>query len=227
MQQRQFGNIGDFIKIAFLRNIAQGRRLAVCWYLTEQKKETTLEEKHFDYLNRPGEFRHFSPEVFDALKAIVAGRGAQPNGLCALEKSGLLEGALFHRTEVPRRTLHRHVWMEGLVQSVGKADLVFLDPDNGIQGRRLTPKHVALREVAALRRPDRALVTVQRQSGRQLEAKYIAEQLQSIGCERLALIRFRLVASRYFIVADCDASLSERIFAFARKWGDWVKTYPI
>jgi hypothetical protein len=34
---------------------------------------------------------------------------------------------------------------------VRDANLVFLDPDNGVQGKRLTSRHVALAEIAALR----------------------------------------------------------------------------
>jgi hypothetical protein len=52
-------------------------------------------------------------------------------------------------------------WSEQLVQAVSESDLVLLDQDNGIQGSRLSPKHVALSEIAALRRQDRALMFAQ------------------------------------------------------------------
>jgi len=93
--------------------------------------------------------------------------------------------AVLHHEQVPKRAALRKSWTTSLVDSVSKANLIFLDPDNGIQGRRLTPKHVALAEIAALRRQERALVTVQHQSGQKLEVKSIAERLKSIGCQRL------------------------------------------
>jgi len=225
MRDRWVGNIGDFGKLALLRHLTADRRLAVCWYITGRTGEDTNSERYFDYLQRPEEFRHLAPEVFDALSAIEGDRRNRYPRLTALEASGLLGDALFHSRSVPRRASLREIWAKELVESVDQADLVFLDPDNGLQGKRLTPKHVALYEVAALRRPDRALMIVQRQSGRRFEARYLAECLQSLGCRPIELIRFRLVSSRFYVIADHDETMSERIAGFARKWGNWVKTY--
>ncbi len=33
MQDRYAGDVGDFSKLSLLRALADGRRLAVCWYL--------------------------------------------------------------------------------------------------------------------------------------------------------------------------------------------------
>ena len=225
MQERRFGGVGELIKLAFLRHIQEDRRLGICWYLTGQRAKRPLPEKHFAYLKRSDEFRNLAPEIFDTLKSIIESSTVGSSYVAALEASGVLKDALFHREQVPRRFILREGWSTSLVDSVAKANLVFLDPDNGIQGRRLTPKHVALAEITALRRQDRTLVTVQHQSGRKLEAKFIAEQLKSIGCERLELIRFRLVSSQFYVIIDYDDALDERILSFAQKWGNWVKIY--
>lgn len=225
MHERWAGNIGDFGKLALLRQLMEGRRLGVCWYLTDGQSDHGYERRYFDYFNRPEDFRHLAPEIFDALKEIVNDSRTEKSRISALETSGLLADALFYNKKVPKRLSSREMWAKELIESINKADLVFLDPDNGIQGNRLTPKHVALGEISALRRPDRALVIVQRQSGRQAEPKFLAEKLQSLGCRRIELIRFRLVTSRFFVVADHDGAMSERIALFARKWGKWIKTY--
>src|SRR6516225_2570098 len=96
--------------------------------------------------------------------------------ITAMEASGLLNGAVFHHEQVPRRAALRKSWMASLVDSVSEADLIFLDPDNGIQGRRLTPRHVALAEI---------------------EVRSIAERLRSIGCERF-------VSSQFYVIVDYD-----------------------
>ena len=225
MQERWAGSVGDFGKLALLRQLMEGRRLAICWYLTGQSSDHGHETRYFDYLNRPGDFRHLAPEIFDMLKEITSDNRSEISRIGALENSGLLNGALFHRKRVPQRASLREIWAKELIESVSEADLVFLDPDNGIQGRRITPKHVALAEIAALRRQGRALVIVQRQSGRQAEPKYLAEKLKLLGCHRIELIRFRLISSRFFVVADHDAAISERIASFSRKWGSWIQTY--
>ena len=221
MQKRRFGSIGDLVKLAFLRHLQEGRHLAVCWYLTGQGANRPLPEKHFAYLKRPDEFRYLAPEIFDTLKSVVEGATLGSGYITAMEASGLLNGAVFHHEQVPRRAALRKNWMASLVDSVSEADLIFLDPDNGIQGRRLTP----LAEIIALRRQDRALVTVQHQSGQKLEVRSIAERLRSIGCERLESVRFRLVSSQFYVIVDYDSALDARISSFAKKWGNWVKIY--
>jgi hypothetical protein len=227
MQDRYVGNVGDFGKLALLRCLMEGHRLAVCWYLTNGESESTHDSKTFHYLKRPDEFRHLAPEIFDGLTDIVEGSPAGTRGVEALEASGLLADTLFHRTQVPRSLALRLRWSEQLVQAVSEADLVFLDPDNGIQGTRLGPKHVALSEIAALRRQDRTLVFAQRHTGRRSEVRFLANQLWSIGCKRIELVRFRLVASRFYVVTDHDDAKAERISDLARKWGKWVKIYRL
>jgi hypothetical protein len=227
MQDRFVGSVADFAKLALLRSLMRGQKLAVCWYLTNGGNGSKRDSKSFDYLKRPDEFRHLAPEIFDGLTNLVAGSPAGMRGVEALEASGLLAGASFHRTQVPRPLRLRRIWSEQLVQAVREADLVFLDPDNGIQGSRLSPKHVALSEIAALRRPDRTLTFVQRQTGRRSEVSFLADRLWSIGCRRIELVRFRLVASRFCVVADHDDAKAERIAEFARKWGRWVTMYRL
>jgi hypothetical protein len=103
MQQRQFGSIGDLVKLAFLFHLQEGQHLAVCWYLTGQSANRPLPEKHFAYLKRPGEFRYLAPEIFDTLKSVVESSTLGLSYITALGASGLLNGAVFHHEQVPRR----------------------------------------------------------------------------------------------------------------------------
>ena len=50
MQIRHIGGIGDFGKFALVRYLAQNRRLAVCWYLTDASDGKEDYSKHFEYL---------------------------------------------------------------------------------------------------------------------------------------------------------------------------------
>ena len=128
----------------------------------------------------------------------------------ALERSGLLGNAVYHRTEVPRRVWLRREWTDELVDSVEEADLVFLDPDNGIDGSRITPRHVALSEIVALRRPGRALAIAHHHSGRRAEAKFLIDRMRSLGCKRVDLIRFRL-GTYGLIDHDLSPLVAERL----------------
>ena len=233
MQNRWVGSISDFGKLALLRCLVNGRRLAVCWYVTRRNghdaadDEGGHQDRYFDYLRRLDDFRSLAPDIFDSLKSIVDGTSPELRGITAIETSGLLDGAIFHRQEVPDRAASRQHWSVDLVRSIGEADFVFLDPDNGIQGKRLTPKHVSFSEIAALRREDRALMIGQRHSGRRSEARVLAERMRSLGCHRVELIRFRVASPRFYVIADHNDAISERLALFSRKWGDWVRTYAI
>lgn len=227
MQLGQIGGVGDFGKFALLRHLMKGRRLAVCWYLSGDKKTSKDRDKHFNYLRRPGDFRHFDPDVFDRLVQFDGGSRAQIDPLTELHRSRILESAVFLRHQVPSRASLRGKWLDVLVNSVGSANLVFLDPDAGIQGKRLTPGHVALTEITALRSPDRALIIGHRHSGRRSEVKFIGDQMRSLGCNPIEIVRLRLVTSRFYVITDHDPAMVEMIEAFVRKWGDRVKSYSL
>jgi hypothetical protein len=225
MQLRCVGGIGDFGKFALLRHLTRDRRLAVCCYLTGENDETKDRERHFDYLKHPDDFRHFAPELFDQLAEFDGGRRSVADPLTELQTSKILGNAVFLGKQVPKRVSLRRLWVAELVASAHGANLVFLDPDHGIQGKRLTDRHVALAEIAALRLPHRALIISHRQSGRKSEVKFLADRMRSLGCDPVEIIRLRLVTSRLYIIADHDWETSELIATFARKWGNRVKSY--
>jgi len=226
MRNRHVGNIGDFGKLALLRHLMESRRLAVCWYLTTGDGENKHHETYCEYLKRSGEFHHLAPEIFDALRNIINTGFTDSRDVAALETRGLLDGALFHREEVPTLDALCQKWSEELIITVCRADLVFLDPDNGIQGTRLTPKQSGS-EIAALRRDDRALVIFQRHSGRRSEPKFLADRLRSLGCRRIEFLHFRLASPRFYVIADHDAETSKRTAEFAGKVGKLGQDLPL
>jgi hypothetical protein len=225
MQLRCVGGIGDFGKFALLRHLMKDRRLAVCWYLTGENEEIKDRERHFGYLKHPDDFRHFAPEVFDQLAEFAGGSGGVADPLTELQTSKILGNAVFICNEVPKRASVRRLRIDELVDSVRGADLIFLDPDDGIQGKRLTKRHVALAEIAALRLPDRALIIGHHQSGRRSEVKFLVNRMRSLGCDPVEIIRLRLVTSHLYIIADHDPAMTELIAKFVRKWGNRVKSY--
>jgi len=159
------------------------------------------------------------------LVEFIDGHRAVADPVTALQLSGLLGTAVFLRQEVPKQGSLRALWAESLIKLVSDANLVFLDPDNGIQGKRLTNRHVGLAEIAALRRTDRVLIVGHRQSGRKAEVKYLADRMKSLGCDVVEIVRLRLVASCLYVILDQDAAMSELTATFVRKWGNWAKSY--
>jgi hypothetical protein len=225
MQRGHIGGVGDFGKFALLRHLMQGRRLAVCFCLGNSNGEEGDRTRHFDYLRQPDRFRHLAPDLFGQLVQFGASRNEGADPLTALRSSGVLGDAIFIRHNVPKQTALRAAWTELLVNSVGDANLVYLDPESGIQGNRLTNRHIALAEIAALRLKGRALIIGHRQSGRRAEVKYLADRMKSLGCPLIEIVRLRLTASYLFVILDQDEAMSNATATFVRRWGNWVKSY--
>ena len=137
-----------------LRAILAARPVTVlvAWMLTPDDggRDGSLRE----YLRQPERWRHYDPKLFDGLQNLLHCAAAPAASL--IEESGLLLGASFYSTEVPDRRLGRDAWREGLLAAAKDVDLVFLDPDNGLEvpskpvGHIGSSKYVTWDEVAGL-----------------------------------------------------------------------------
>ena len=151
MQDRYAGDIGDYGKLALLREIeAQGLKLGINWYRTETAGFETHEDGKYRI---PERFEACAPALAAALNAIFddrAGRSVQK-----LECAGLLNCRLFVDEFVPRSASERLDWHRRALKRLEKCDLVFLDPDNGLNvesvrpGSRKSVKYVWQHEIAA------------------------------------------------------------------------------
>lgn len=226
VQDRYAGDIGDFGKFALLRALAPERRLGICWCRTDGSGESTNDGRHLAYLLRPERFRTLDPETFDALARFVeqVGTGRCRRAVSSLEALNLLPpDTVFHRTLCPGRGSDRHRWAAEMVTAVAAADFVFLDPDNGLEGATLSPKSTALAELAALRKPGRAVLLYHHQTrhpgGAASEARHIASRLADAGFRSVDAVRMRPYSSRFYFLMDAEPTLRGRLREFANRWG--------
>ena len=163
MQDNYVGDIGDYGKYGLLRNVtAAGLQLAVNWYrvvlppsneqddgecISCSKKPKQKDGKYTSYLEHPEKYRHYDPELFDCLAGIVHG---QKRRLEEIETSGVLSATFFSDTlNLPPRS----TWHQTALLATAGADVVFLDPDNGLETARMherrsaKEKHVTWQEV--------------------------------------------------------------------------------
>ena len=128
MQDRYAGDIGDYGKFALLRAMEkQGLRLGINWYRTE----TAAYETHDDGKYRiPQEYENLDPELSAALNRVFDLREAR--SVQALEQAHLLASELFVNETVPREIDRREAWHRKALAAFSDCDLVFLDPDNGL-----------------------------------------------------------------------------------------------
>ena len=133
MKNQYVADIGDFGKYSLLRAFAEaGVKIGVNWYLTEDDGST--DGKFIDYLNDE-RIRYRDPEVFDVLKKI----SSNPNrSVYDVQDSNIIRNAIFfdillkpQGTPLKRKT-QRKSWFFDSMNALSEAELIFMDPDNGL-----------------------------------------------------------------------------------------------
>lgn len=178
MQDRYAGDIGDFGKYGLLRALCGdgGPRLGMAWWMT-QDEEQTNDGNMTAYLERrePGLWE-CDPELFEALARMVREGNRTVAGVAAL---GVLPPDTLHHTDVLRfakgshrlprgrdqhsRQTTRTEWLLRAHEALTDAEVVFIDPDNGISETAdplspKGPKHVFPDELGYLANPDRSII---------------------------------------------------------------------
>lgn len=149
MQDAYVGDIGDYGKYGLLRNISNTfLHLAINWYRAKPTKVIKQDDgKFIDYLKQPEIYRKYDSELFDELFRIVIKE--QQRKIEEVEAIDI-GAAYFFSEEIPKR---REVWHDQGLLKTQKADIVFLDPDNGLATIRMmkdgsySEKHVKWNEL--------------------------------------------------------------------------------
>lgn len=229
MQDRYVGDFGDFVKLALLRALSPGYELGVVWYRVVDEFHNG-DGRHIHYLGE----RHWpslDPDLFKTLSEIVKNG---KRSLDALEQSGLLPNCSFvsshlvsHKIYSERRP-ERTRWITEAAAKVKQCNLVFLDPDNGLepQGfsytRKKSIKSASFDDLQRLRQPGRTLVLYHHQTrrtgGHLQEIDYHAGRLLERGFEMVGALRSRHYSARAFFLLDADESIRHRAKEFVEKW---------
>lgn len=134
MKNKYFGDIGDYGKYGLLRFLAKSNvKIGVNWYLTED--DNSNDGRHTDYLNDL-RFRHLDADLFDCLKDMV---DSGVRDIKQFEKKDMIPNAVYYSkildskmTDVARRKEYRQNWHEQAMETLKDAELVFMDPDDGL-----------------------------------------------------------------------------------------------
>ncbi|MGB3900116.1 MAG: hypothetical protein WA973_16385 [Mesorhizobium sp.] len=164
MKHQYVGDISDYRKYALLRALSSGgaNRVGVCWMLTPDDGGT--DGGKLAYLQQPDRHRCFDPALFD----ILAHAAGEPDRrrLQSIEDSGAIAGALYYNETLPDDIVGRAAFMERCATEFHDAELVFFDPDNGLEvslpkGRKNSSKYLYLDEVAAFYEAGKSLLIYQ------------------------------------------------------------------
>ena len=247
MQDCYVGDIGDFGKYGLLRSLCGGDdygpalRLGVLWYKFDGK-DPSNDGGHTEYIFNPSfaelHLRECDRDLYEKMRQLVVGKRRL---VTALEASGALpaataffnDGLNFDQTPRIERDEKRRKWFDDGLRKVEQAEVVFADPDNGIEApatrqlSRTGPKYVYYDDLRSCWNRGQSLV-VYHHLGRKGDAEtQIAGRCKDLrlrvsGSEPIA-IRFRRRSSRvYFVLPRSEHAnrLTARTRAFlASPWG--------
>lgn len=165
MKEQYVGDISDYRKYALLRALSAGgaNRIGVCWMLTPS--DGSSDGNKLGYLAKPEQHRHFDPQLFD----ILAHAASEPDRrrLQTIEDSGAVPGATYFNTALPDDVTGRQAFMNECRATLAETDLIFFDPDNGIEtssvrpGRKNSSKYIYLDEIAAFYASGKSILVYQ------------------------------------------------------------------
>jgi hypothetical protein len=238
MQNRYVGDIGDYLKLGILRALSPGFRLSVVWWLFPDESHN-CDGRHIGYLRRPDQWRHFDPQLFDALRGIVS---SGQRKVCALEEMGVLPGATFASELIPTggpsafRVQARSDWLDAVRRKLDATDLVFLDPDNGLEPagfRRTTAgagKSIMMSEVRQFARPGRCLIVYHHQSrrkgGHHAEMQHWADRLRRAGFAKVDALRAKPFSPRLYYLLDAPPLIRQRAERILVDWAGCITWHP-
>ena len=144
MQDRYAGDIGDFGKFVLLKKLfpASVNKIGVIWYLFPDESHNG-DGRHIQYISNP-EYSQCDAQLIKGLANVVKSKRT----VASLEAENLLPQSTiyfskpldFHvnynkqtKAHKEKRNQLRQQWLHEAAESVKKCNVIFLDPDNGLE----------------------------------------------------------------------------------------------
>ena len=221
MQDKYTADVGDFGKYCLLHELhkqAGGKlRLGVNWFYVTRKEIENGDGNHVAYLSNDSEagaaFRSCLPELYDKLKTIVRHHRRR---IAEIEADKVLpEGTIFYTKPIPysggtadERIALRRAWFEESITHLREADIIFLDPDNGIhtdpsgKGKPGALKYVFTDEIEAYYRSGKSVIIYNHRDRRprwEYEKKILVNWKYVDAPGDIKVLRFKRVSVRDYI----------------------------
>ena len=204
-------------------NYNQSLTVGVVWYLGPDETHNS-DGKYIHYLDPSAHnqehFRDCDPTLYDTLREIV--RSNNRNVSSIRDRQVLPSGARFYEEvltfnrpddQIPltreHRVARRKAWLCGALKFTSGCDVVFVDPDNGLEVRvspyqKQGPKYVFFDELLPYLERNQSLVIyhhIGRQGSAQDQVRERLTQISSnLGREAFALLYHRGSARAFFVV---------------------------
>jgi hypothetical protein len=233
MKNQYFGDINDYRKYGLLRMLqSKGNgRLLVAWMLTPD--DGSRDGGFRRYREDPGTWMRYDPTLFTGLADLL--QPASIPQVSLIERSMLLPRTSYYSAVVPDSAKERDAWRQGLLDAARDADLVFVDPDNGIEvrskpvGRHGSSKYVTWREIQDLWETGCSILIYQhfRRERREAFAERMASELRErTGVRVTEALRTSHVL--YLLAAQerDEARFREAVSRLPQRWGGQIEPMP-
>jgi hypothetical protein len=229
VKDQYYGDINDYRKYGLLRVLTGrgGPGLAVCWMLTPDDRGT--DGRFTGYLEERERWRHHDPSLFDRLTDCVV-RSGMRRVSCA-ETSGILPDAVFWARVLTDDGGEREDYFRGFKSAALGCQLVFFDPDNGIEvrsvpyGRKNSARYLYWRELIDTYRCGHSVLVYQHfpRVKRSAFVDALAESMSGeVGSPEIVSFR---TARTVFFLAPQPAHLGyflERCEEVPERWGSQI-----
>ena len=182
MKHQYFGDVNDYVKYGLLRCFSNiGFRVGVCWMLTDEDQRT--DGSKIQYLSCPQNWKRHDLELFSHLTQVLG----RPDGrhLRNIEGPNHIPRARFFGVTVPDSLTERSAWSQEMLAVLSGSDLLFFDPDNGIEipskaiGQKGSSKYVFWNELVESWEHARSLLVFQH-FPRVKRSEYILSRVQKM-----------------------------------------------
>lgn len=131
MKNQYFGDQNDYIKYGLLRSLLGScdLRLLVVWMLTPD--DGGPDGNKTSYLSQEEEWGKNDPVLFEKLSHFIEEQHSRD--VKNIEGSDLLPRTSYFSEVVPVKSEYRDEWFQGLMSELADTDIVFFDPDNGLE----------------------------------------------------------------------------------------------
>lgn len=185
MKNQYIGDINDYRKYTLLQRLSEHTdlHLGVCWMLTADDGGSDGNKRQ--YLSQPQRWRHFNPALYDELITLLSSDHSPT--IEQIEALSSLHSFTYFNANITDGLTERKTYMAQALQRLGDCDIVFFDPDNGLnvsikKGNKNSSKYLYRDETLAFYSTGKSLLIYQHypRISRPLFEQSIASELKDL-----------------------------------------------
>lgn len=234
MKDKYTGDIGDFAKIILLNELSSIDKLilGINWYYNNRAynyEKNQKDGKHVQYLlNDTKDLKKYAIDIYQSLSKIIQHEDRKVENLFRLIKIRKNH----HFCDFIPDKRQRVQWIASSLTQLSNANLIFLDPDNGIcyNDNNGNVKHVMQKEIVQMFQAGKSIV-VYNHSDRKNKNDYL-EKFKTISGKlypepcKIFILRASLYSARDYVFFLQDSLLDlieSKLFAIEKNYPDLFK----